>query len=136
MHPSESGRDNLSDPSGVARSLAIDASFARMAKRGVTANRAEMRFGTVEGSSPFTLHHQAQRATRRCLCAYREHSSCQRRGGHAMTGGREIISLIGQRQDLDQFRRKNWEGTFEEYLDIVRAAIRASRATPSSACTT
>jgi len=28
-----------------------------------------------------------------------------------MTGGREIVSLIGQRQDIDQFRKKNWEGT-------------------------
>ena len=31
-----------------------------------------------------------------------------------------IISLVAERQDLDQFRRKNWEGTFDEYLDIVR----------------
>ncbi|REJ96526.1 MAG: serine protein kinase [Planctomycetota bacterium] len=37
-----------------------------------------------------------------------------------MSGGRNIISLIADRQDLDQFRKKNWEGTFEEYLDIVR----------------
>ncbi len=46
-----------------------------------------------------------------------------------MTGGREILSLIGQRQDLDQFRRKNWEGTFEEYLDVRarRSARHAQR---------
>jgi serine protein kinase len=37
-----------------------------------------------------------------------------------MTSGREIISIVAQRQDLDQFRRKNWIGTFEEYLDLVR----------------
>ncbi len=36
-----------------------------------------------------------------------------------MTGGREIVSLIGQRQDLKQFRKKNWEGTFDQYLDLV-----------------
>ena len=36
-----------------------------------------------------------------------------------MTGGREILSFVAQRQDLHQFRRKNWEGTFEEYLDLV-----------------
>ena len=53
-----------------------------------------------------------------------------------MNSGREIISLVAQRQDLDQFRRKNWEGTFEEYLDLVRARSAASRATPSSASTT
>ena len=38
-----------------------------------------------------------------------------------MIGGREIISFVAQRQDLHQFRRKNWEGTFEEYLDLVSA---------------
>jgi len=36
-----------------------------------------------------------------------------------MNYGREIISLIAQRQDLEQFRRKNWVGTFEEYLELV-----------------
>jgi serine protein kinase len=44
-----------------------------------------------------------------------------------MTGGREIISLIAQRQDLNQFRRKNWEGTFEEYLDLVASDPRVTR---------
>ncbi len=34
--------------------------------------------------------------------------------------GREIISLVAERQDLEQFRRKNWLGTFEEYLDLVK----------------
>ena len=42
-------------------------------------------------------------------------------------GGREIISLVAQRQDLDQFRRKSWEGTFEEYLDLVADNPRATR---------
>lgn len=37
-----------------------------------------------------------------------------------MAVGRSILSLIADRQDLDQFRRKNWTGTFEEYLDVVR----------------
>ncbi len=44
-----------------------------------------------------------------------------------MNHGREIISLVAQRQDLEQFRRKNWEGTFEEYLDIVRSEPRSTR---------
>ncbi len=44
-----------------------------------------------------------------------------------MNSGREIISLVAQRQDLDQFRRKNWEGTFEDYLDIVRGEPRVTR---------
>ena len=37
-----------------------------------------------------------------------------------MSRGHGIVDLISQRQDLDQFRKKNWEGTFEEYLDLVR----------------
>ena len=37
-----------------------------------------------------------------------------------MTSGRNIISLVAQRQDLEQFRKKNWLGTFEDYLDLVR----------------
>jgi serine protein kinase len=37
-----------------------------------------------------------------------------------MTRGSEIISLVSERQDREQFRRKNWVGTFEQYLDIVR----------------
>jgi serine protein kinase len=44
-----------------------------------------------------------------------------------MNSGREIISLVAERQDLDQFRRKNWEGTFEQYLDIVRGEQRVTR---------
>jgi serine protein kinase len=37
-----------------------------------------------------------------------------------MSDGREIIALVAQRQDCEQFRRKNWVGSFAEYLDIVR----------------
>src|ERR1043166_4389973 len=54
-------------------------------------------------------------------------TSVSRRGGHAMTGGREIVSLIGQRQDLEQFRKKNWEGTFDQYLDVVTQDGRVTR---------
>jgi len=38
-----------------------------------------------------------------------------------MTSGRHIISLVAQRQDLEQFHKKNWVGTFEDYLDLVRS---------------
>ena len=44
-----------------------------------------------------------------------------------MVNGSEIISIISQRQDRDQFRRKNWVGTFEEYLDIVRKNPKVTR---------
>jgi serine protein kinase len=41
--------------------------------------------------------------------------------------GHDIISLVAQRQDLEQFRRKNWSGTFAEYLDLVRSNPRVTR---------
>ena len=44
-----------------------------------------------------------------------------------MTNGQAIISLIGDRQDLDQFRKKTWTGSFEEYLDLVRHDSRVTR---------
>lgn len=44
-----------------------------------------------------------------------------------MGEGKTIIDLVGRRQDLEQFRRKNWEGTFEEYLDLVRANPEVTR---------
>ena len=44
-----------------------------------------------------------------------------------MVSGSEIISLISQRQDRDQFRRKNWIGTFQEYLEIVRDTPKVTR---------
>ena len=37
-----------------------------------------------------------------------------------MSDGHNILSLIAEQQDLEQFRRKNWIGGFEDYLDIVR----------------
>ncbi len=37
-----------------------------------------------------------------------------------MSTGSEIISLVGQMQDLKAFRDQHWEGTLEEYLDVVR----------------
>lgn len=36
-----------------------------------------------------------------------------------MAGGREIVSFLAERQNLEQFRKKNWQGTFEDYLDLV-----------------
>lgn len=44
-----------------------------------------------------------------------------------MSAGHDIISLIGERQDLEQFRRKHWEGSFTEYLEMVRADPRITR---------
>ncbi|HVW38212.1 MAG TPA: serine protein kinase, partial [Pirellulales bacterium] len=44
-----------------------------------------------------------------------------------MSDGRSIISLVAQRQDLEQFRKKNWEGSFEQYLDVVRSDPKVTR---------
>src|SRR6185437_13215028 len=44
-----------------------------------------------------------------------------------MSDGRSIISLVAQRQDLEQFRKKNWEGSFEHYLDVVRSDPKVTR---------
>src|SRR5438477_350688 len=48
-------------------------------------------------------------------------------GRITMSHGREIVSLVAQRQDLEQFRKKNWIGTFEEYLDLVRQKPEVTR---------
>ena len=44
-----------------------------------------------------------------------------------MSDGRRIIELISERQDRDQFRRKNWVGSFDQYLDIVRQRPEVAR---------
>ena len=44
-----------------------------------------------------------------------------------MSGSHDIISLIAERQDLERFHRKNWSGSFEEYLNIVREDPRCTR---------
>ncbi|HZZ71334.1 MAG TPA: serine protein kinase [Pirellulales bacterium] len=44
-----------------------------------------------------------------------------------MSGGREIISLVAERQDLEQFRKKHWQGTLEQYLDLVRKEPQVTR---------
>jgi serine protein kinase len=41
--------------------------------------------------------------------------------------GRDIISLIARQQDLDQFRKKTWIGSLEDYLDVVRANPKVTR---------
>jgi serine protein kinase len=44
-----------------------------------------------------------------------------------MSNGTAIVSLIAQRQDLEQFKKKHWEGSFQEYLDLVRAQPQVTR---------
>ena len=44
-----------------------------------------------------------------------------------MVTGKAIISWIAGQQDLEQFRKKNWVGSFDAYLDIVRGAPQVTR---------
>ena len=44
-----------------------------------------------------------------------------------MSNGHKIISLVAERQDLEQFRKKHWEGIFDQYLDLVRDEPRVTR---------
>ncbi len=44
-----------------------------------------------------------------------------------MSDGRSIVSLIAQQQDIEQFRRTNWIGSFEDYLDIVKRTPAVTR---------
>ena len=37
-----------------------------------------------------------------------------------MPTGSDLISLIASRQNLDDYQKKHWSGSFAEYLDIVR----------------
>ncbi len=44
-----------------------------------------------------------------------------------MSSGTEIISLIQSKQDVNEFERMNWNGSFQEYLDIVFEDPRVAR---------
>jgi len=39
----------------------------------------------------------------------------------------DVDALVGQLQDVDSFRELNWEGTFQEYVDIVTQDPRVTR---------
>lgn len=34
--------------------------------------------------------------------------------------GKDILTIIREQLDLSDYRKVHWEGTFEEYLEIVR----------------
>ena len=37
-----------------------------------------------------------------------------------MSASIDVKSLVGGLQDLDKFRKSNWEGSFQQYIDIVK----------------
>ena len=50
--------------------------------------------------------------------------------------GKEILNIIREQLDLSDYRKVHWEGSFEEYLEIVRDHPRGHRAPLISASTT
>lgn len=44
-----------------------------------------------------------------------------------MSDSSSIIRLVADRQDRDQFRRKHWVGTFNEYLEVVKQSPAVTR---------
>ncbi len=44
-----------------------------------------------------------------------------------MNNGHELLQGISARQDAQQFRQENWQGSFAEYLDIVRQNPKVTR---------
>lgn len=44
-----------------------------------------------------------------------------------MSAGAQIVSMLGQKQDLEQFRKTHWVGSFADYLDVVRQSPKVTR---------
>jgi serine protein kinase len=44
-----------------------------------------------------------------------------------MSIGSDLISLIARRQNLDDYQKKHWTGSFSEYLDVVRQDPKVTR---------
>ncbi len=44
-----------------------------------------------------------------------------------MANGETLLDRISQRQDPDLYRQEHWQGSFQEYLDIVRETPRVTR---------
>ena len=37
-----------------------------------------------------------------------------------MSAGKDILSFVKERQDLEQFRKEHWVGSFQDYLDLIQ----------------
>ena len=44
-----------------------------------------------------------------------------------MSTGSDLITLIASRQNLDDYQKKHWTGSFDEYLDIVQRDPKVTR---------
>ncbi len=53
-----------------------------------------------------------------------------------MSSGTDLIALIADRQNLADYQKKHWHGSFADYLEIDPAPSRGSRGPPTSASMT
>ncbi len=44
-----------------------------------------------------------------------------------MGTGRDLLNRFAERQDADAYRQEHWQGSFDEYLDIVKARPKVAR---------
>ena len=44
-----------------------------------------------------------------------------------MSTGSDLIAMISSRQNLADYQKKHWSGSFADYLDIVRREPRVTR---------
>ena len=44
-----------------------------------------------------------------------------------VTTGRDLLANLRQTQNLSEYRKTHWEGSFEDYLDIVRQNPQVTR---------
>ena len=44
-----------------------------------------------------------------------------------MSTGSDLIAMIASRQNLADYQKKHWDGTFEDYLDLVREQPEVTR---------
>ena len=49
-----------------------------------------------------------------------------------MSTGKAILANVRQQLNLTDYRKKHWDGTFSEYLDIVRQQRAPATATRST----
>src|ERR1017187_8540713 len=67
------------------------------------------------------LHSSFFVITTRHYAEYRCRAGIESGEGYAMPNtGKDILNIIREQIDLSDYRKVHWEGTFEEYLDIVR----------------
>ena len=44
-----------------------------------------------------------------------------------MQNGRELLQSVASQQNLDAYQQEHWQGSFDDYLDIVRSNPKVTR---------